>query len=100
MSAPARSGYAPVDRVEMYWESRGDGGVPLIVTHGGFGQASTFGGLLDELAKRRRVIAIELRGHGHTRDIDGPFSFEAFGDDIAALIEALELGRADLLGRS
>jgi pimeloyl-ACP methyl ester carboxylesterase len=100
MSAPARSGYAPVNGVEMYWESRGDGGVPLIVTHGGFGQASTFGDLLDELAKRRRVIAIELQGHGHTRDIDRPFSYEAFGDDIGALIEALELGRADLLGRS
>jgi pimeloyl-ACP methyl ester carboxylesterase len=100
MTAPARSGYAPVNGVEMYWESRGEGGIPLIVTHGGFGQASTFGGLLDELAKRRQVIAIELQGHGHTRDIDREFSYEAFGDDIAALIDRLELGRADLLGRS
>jgi pimeloyl-ACP methyl ester carboxylesterase len=100
MTAPTDFGYAPANGVEMYWESRGDGGVPLIVTHGGFGQASTFGALLDELAKRRRVIAIELQGHGHTADIDRPFTFEAFGDDIAALSEALELGRADLLGRS
>jgi len=100
MAVPARTGYAPVNGVEMYWESRGEGGVPLIVTHGGFGAASTFGGLLDELAERRQVIAIELQGHGHTRDIDRPFSYEAFGDDIAALIEELELGRADLLGRS
>ena len=46
------------------------------------------------------MIAIELQGHGHTRDIDRPFSYEAFGDDIAALIEALELGEADLLGYS
>jgi pimeloyl-ACP methyl ester carboxylesterase len=100
MSAPTTSGYAPANGVEMYWESRGDGGVPLIVTHGGFGQASTFGDLLEKLAQRRRVIAIELQGHGHTRDIDRPFSYEAFGDDIGALIEVLELGRVDLLGRS
>jgi pimeloyl-ACP methyl ester carboxylesterase len=51
-------------------------------------------GQIDELAAQRRVIAIELQGHGHTPDIDRPFSYEALGDDIAGLIEHLELGRA------
>jgi pimeloyl-ACP methyl ester carboxylesterase len=59
-----------------------------------------FADLLDELAVRRRVIAIELQGHGHTADIDRDFSFEAFGDDIAGVVEHLELGRVDLLGHS
>jgi len=94
------TGYASVNGVEMYWESRGRGGVPLIVTHGGFGLTSMFGSLLDALAERRQVIAIELQGHGHTRDIDRPFDYEAFGDDIAGLIGDLELGAADLLGSS
>src|ERR1700684_1110922 len=84
----------------MYWESRGSGGVPLILTHGGFGMASMFDPLLDRLARGRRVIAIELQGHGHTRDVDRPFSYEAFGEDIAALVEHLDLGQADLLGVS
>ena len=100
MSEPAATGHAPVNGVEMYWESRGSGGVPLIVAHGGFGLAAMFGGLLDALAERRRVIAIELQGHGHTRDVDRDLSYEALGDDIAALIEHLELGRADLFGFS
>jgi len=100
VSESPTTGYAPVNGVRVYWESRGSGGVPLIVTHGGFGLASTFGSLLDRLARNRRVIAIELQGHGHTRDIDRPFSYEAFGDDIGALVAALELGRADLLGFS
>jgi pimeloyl-ACP methyl ester carboxylesterase len=94
------TGHAPANGVDMYWESRGEGGVPLIVSHGGFGVTSMFGGLLDALARRRRVIAIELQGHGHTPDIDRPFSFEAFGDDIAALAAALDLGEVDLLGYS
>ena len=94
------TGYAPVNDVEIYWESRGDGGVPLIVVHGGFGLASMSGELLDRLAGRRRVIAIELQGHGHTRDIGRPFSYEAFGDDIAGVIEHLGAERADLLGYS
>jgi pimeloyl-ACP methyl ester carboxylesterase len=88
-----------VNGVEMYWEARGEG-QPLVVVHGGYGMTTTFGGLLDELAGRRRVVAVELQGHGHTRDIDRPFSYEAFGDDIAALTGQLGLGPADLLGYS
>jgi pimeloyl-ACP methyl ester carboxylesterase len=94
------SGYAPVNGMDMYWQSQGAGGTPLVVVHGGFGQAAMFGEALGLLAADRRVIAIELQGHGHTADIDRPFSFEAFGDDIAALIEHLGLGEADLLGYS
>jgi pimeloyl-ACP methyl ester carboxylesterase len=94
------SGYAPVGDVEMYWESRGSGGTPLIVVHGGFGLISMAVDLLDKLAQRRQVIAIELQGHGHTRDTGRLFKFESFGDDIAGLIEYMELERADLLGYS
>lgn len=94
------SGYAPVNGVDMYWQSQGADGTPLVVVHGGFGQAAMFGEVLDLLAARRQVIAIELQGHGHTADIDRPFSYEAFGDDIAELIKHLGLGEADLLGYS
>jgi pimeloyl-ACP methyl ester carboxylesterase len=58
------------------------------------------GELIDQLAGSRRVIAVELQGHGHTRDIDRPFSYEAFGDDVAGVIEHLGLEQADLLGYS
>ena len=100
MPAATTTGYAPVNGLHMYWESRGEGGVPLIVTHGGYGLTSMFGELLDQLAGDRRVIAIELQGHGHTADINLEFRYEHFGDDIAALIRHLGLGRADLLGYS
>jgi pimeloyl-ACP methyl ester carboxylesterase len=84
----------------MYWRSYGESGTPLVVVHGGFGLVDTWGGLLEELAQRRRVIAVELQGHGRTADVDRPFSREGFGDDLGALIEHLGLGRADLLGYS
>src|SRR5262245_34622137 len=80
------TGYASVNDVDMYWESRGSGGTPLIMVHGGYGLVGMFGDLLDRLAEQRQVIAIELQGHGHTGDIDRPFEFEDFGDDIAGLI--------------
>jgi pimeloyl-ACP methyl ester carboxylesterase len=93
-------GYAPVNGVEMYWRSLGEGGTPLVVVHGGFGVVDMFGDLLDRLARRRRVVAVELQGHGRTADVDRPFTFEAFGDDLAALVRHLDLGPADLLGYS
>jgi pimeloyl-ACP methyl ester carboxylesterase len=101
MSGPAvTTGYAPAGGVSMYWESRGSGGTPLIAVHGGYGLTTMFGGLLDRFCAQRRVIAIELQGHGHTRDTGRPFTWEQFGDDIAALIGHLGLGPADLLGYS
>ncbi|HZT67534.1 MAG TPA: alpha/beta hydrolase [Acidimicrobiales bacterium] len=100
MSDQTSEGYAPVNGLDIYWQSRGSGGVPLVVVHGGYAVISTLDGLLDSLARDRRVVAVELQGHGHTADIDRPFTWEAFGDDLAALMGHLELGRADLLGYS
>jgi pimeloyl-ACP methyl ester carboxylesterase len=99
-STTTEAGHLPVNGMQMYYESRGEGGVPLVVVHGGFGLTTVFGGLLDRLAQGRRVIAIELQGHGHTRDIDRPFTWEGFGDDVAAVVTGLGLGQADLLGWS
>jgi pimeloyl-ACP methyl ester carboxylesterase len=93
-------GYAPVNGVQMYWRSTGEGGTPLVVVHGGFGSVDMWDGLLERLAERRRVIAVELQGHGHTADIDRPFRYESFGDDLAALIDHLQLGQADVFGYS
>ncbi|SFT41010.1 Alpha/beta hydrolase family protein [Geodermatophilus amargosae] len=89
-------GHAPVTGgVRMYWRSMGEGGTPLVVVHGGFGVTTVFGDVLERLAARRRVVAVELQGHGHTADVDRPL-----GDDVAALIGHLDLGPADLLGYS
>jgi pimeloyl-ACP methyl ester carboxylesterase len=94
------TGYAPVNGVDVYWESRGEGGPALLAVHGGYGLASTFDELLSGLAEHRRVVAIELQGHGHTRDIDRAFSFAGLGDEIAGVIDHLGLGPVDLLGYS
>ena len=94
-----RTGYAPVNGLEMYYEIHGTGR-PLVLIHGGFGTVGMFGPLLPALAETRQVIAVELQGNGHTADIDRPFSFEQFADDIAALITHLGYEQADVLGYS
>ena len=95
----ARTGYAPVNGLQMFYRIHGEG-QPLILIHGGFGMVEMFDGLIPGLAAGRQVIAVELQGHGRTADIDRPFSVEGFADDVAALIRHLGFEQADVLGFS
>lgn len=93
------TGYAPINGLRLYYETHGVGH-PLVLVHGGFGVVGMFSGLLEDLAKTRQVIPVELQGHGHTADADRPLRYEQLGDDIAALIKHLGYERADVLGYS
>jgi pimeloyl-ACP methyl ester carboxylesterase len=95
-----RHGYAPVNGVDMYYEIHGTG-EPLLLLHGAFSAIGTsFGQVLPALASTRRVIAVELQGHGHTADIDRPLTFEGLVDDVAALLHHLGIDQADVFGYS
>lgn len=103
--AAARSGYAPVDGLRMYYEIHGRGDhrtPPLVLLHGGGSTIETsFGQTLPRLAKTRQVIAVEQQGHGRTADIaERPFSFEQSAEDTVALLRYLKAERADFLGYS
>jgi pimeloyl-ACP methyl ester carboxylesterase len=94
------SGYAPVNGLKMYYEIHGEG-MPLVLLHGAFNTINlAFGQLIPELSKNRKIIAVELQGHGRTADIDRPFSFESMADDIAALLKYLKIDSADVFGYS
>ena len=55
---------------------------------------------LPVLAGQRRVIAVELQGHGRTADIDRPLRYELMADDIAALVAQLHIAQVDIMGYS
>lgn len=99
MAQDGKGGYAPVNGLTMYYEIHGSG-QPLVLLHGGFGLTGMFGDILPLLARNRRVIAVDLQGHGRTADIDRPLRPALMGDDIAALITHLGLEQADLMGYS
>ncbi len=98
-TATPRTGYAPVNGLNLYYEIHGSG-APLVLLHGGFGATGMFGELLPALAAHRRVIAVDLQGHGRTADIDRPLRIESMADDIAALLAHLGLATASLMGYS
>jgi pimeloyl-ACP methyl ester carboxylesterase len=96
----ATSGYVPVNGLGMYHEVHGAGS-PLVLLHGAMGTIdSCFADLLPALAATRQVVAVELQGHGHTADVDRPLSYQQMAADTAALLEALGIETADLVGYS
>ncbi len=94
-----RTGYAPVNGLEMYYEIHGEG-APLLLLHGAYMTIDLMDAILPGLAASRQVIAVEQQGHGHTADIDRPITYEQMADDSAALLDHLGVGRADVVGYS
>lgn len=91
--------HAEVNGLSLYFEEHGSG-EPLILLHGGLGAGEMFAPLVPALSENRRVIVVDLQGHGRTADIDRPLRPELMADDIAALIKHLGFEQADLLGYS
>ena len=91
--------HADVNGVSLYYEEHGSG-EPLVLLHGGLGAGAMFDPIMPELCAHRRVIAVDLQGHGGTADVDRPLRPQTMADDVAALIEHLGLTRADVMGYS
>ncbi len=92
--------YAPVNGLQLYYETRGTGR-PLVLLHGGLMTIDlNFGPMLEPLAADRQVIAVELQGHGHTADTGRPMTIEAMAGDVVALLDHLGIAAADLFGFS
>ncbi len=90
-----RSGYAPVNGLQLYYEIEGIGS-PLV--HLGMGFAVAGVTRLIGLTGRHQVISMDLQGRGRTADIDRPLRFEQQAEDVIALLDHLGIGQADLVG--
>ena len=85
------TGYAPVNGLKMYYEIHGSG-EPVVLLHGAFMAISgDWSDWVGELSKTRKVIAVEMQGHGRTADINRDITFENLADDVAGLLDYLKI---------
>ncbi|MET3879629.1 alpha/beta hydrolase [Chitinophaga sp. OAE865] len=97
---PSSSGYAPVNGTRVYYEVYGEGR-PIVLLHGAFMTINTnWGQLIPELSKNRKVIAIELQGHGHTPFSDRKLSHATLASDVEGVMDYLKIDSADIAGYS
>jgi len=98
-SMPVKSGRIAVHGLSYYYEIHGQG-EPLLMLHGGLGSIEMFGPVLAMLANSRRVIGVDLHGHGRTGLGEREISLIDMGDDMATLLGGLGYTQVDVLGYS
>ncbi len=97
---PSQNGYAPVNGTKVYYEVYGEG-KPIVLLHGAFFTIDlNWGELIPELSKTRKVIAIELQGHGHTPFSDRKLSITTLASDVEGVMDYLKIDSADVAGFS
>src|SRR5580692_7850742 len=97
---PSNSGYAPVNGIKVYYEVYGEGR-PIVLLHGAFYTINmNWSQLIPELSKTRKVIAIEMQGHGHTPFSDRKLDFPTLASDVEGVMNYLKVDSADVAGYS
>ncbi|MFI1582455.1 alpha/beta fold hydrolase [Embleya sp. NPDC020630] len=84
---------------DLYYEVTGEGD-PLVLVHGSWTDHTGWGPILPALAASYRVLVYDRRGHSRSTGGTGPGSRLQDEDDLAALLERLDLGPAHVVGNS
>ena len=92
-----RHSFVPVGDLNFHVAEAGEG-EPLLLLHGWPQHWYAWRLVIPRLAERHRVLAMDLRGFGWTDIAWQGFEKENLADDVARLMEALELDRVTLVG--
>lgn len=84
--------------MKLNFKDFGDG-KPLVILHGLFGSLDNWRTLGKQFANFNRVVLVDQRNHGKSAHSDD-FDYDLLADDLAELLEELEIQKATLLGHS
>lgn len=85
--------------IRLHWTESGMG-EPLVLLHGNGEDGSYFAHQIAFFSKRRRVIAVDTRGHGKSPRGDAPFTIRQFAEDLKEFLDERDIPQTDLLGFS
>jgi pimeloyl-ACP methyl ester carboxylesterase len=94
-----RSGDANANGIRIHYAVYGRGS-PVILLHGGLANADYWGKQIEALAPYHTVIVMDSRGHGRSTRDSRPFGYDLMADDVVALMDALNVPKADIVGWS
>ena len=93
-------GYVGHDGARIWYTTYGSG-APVIMLHGGLGHSENWGYQVPALAKSGyRAVLIDSRGHGRSTRDSRPFMYELMASDVLAVMDALHLEKAAIVGWS
>ncbi|MBI1170898.1 alpha/beta fold hydrolase [bacterium] len=99
MPTPVAAGTASVNGIEMYYATYGAGD-PVLLIHGGLGNADIWANQVIDLMKDHLVIVADSRGHGRSTRTAEPFGYDLMASDYLALLDYLKVDQVDLVGWS
>lgn len=89
-----------VDRVPIHFEVRGRGEPAIVFVHCWNCDRHFWDAQMAEFGKTRRVVALDLPGHGESGSGRPQWSVESFGDDVKAVVDRAGAKRVVLVGSS
>jgi pimeloyl-ACP methyl ester carboxylesterase len=92
--------YTSLDKAKIQYMSYGKGGEALVLIHGWTCNREYWDGQIPDFAKRNRVIAIDLPGHGESDKPELTYSMELFARAVDAVLRDAGVKRAVLVGHS
>lgn len=98
-SFPDSDGEVDIGAFHIYYEVHGTGD-PVILLHGGLGNANHWGSQVAALREKFQVILMDSRGHGRSSWDGRPFGYHDMAGDVLALMDHLEIDRASIVGWS
>lgn len=85
--------------IELYNAEVGHGR-PVVLLHGGLANSDWWAFQVKALRVNHRVIVVDSRGHGRSTRDTTPYSYDLMADDVIALMDKLQIKRADIVGWS
>lgn len=85
--------------IHLNYTEKGSG-EPLVLLHGNGESSEYFVHQIEYFSKRRRVIAVDTRGHGKSPRGDAPFTIAQFAEDLLAFLDEHNIKKTDILGFS
>jgi pimeloyl-ACP methyl ester carboxylesterase len=100
LPVPNEEAYVEHEGARIWYASYGTG-APVILLHGGLGHSGNWGYQLPALlGAGHRVVVVDSRGHGRSTRDARPYCYELMASDVLAVMDALRLDRAALVGWS